>query len=308
MPIARKHLIRPETIDRIFKILTLAGVLPAMLLILGFFVQLSCNAWPAFHEFGLGFIFSTEWDPVMNSYGALPAITGTLITTLIALVIAVPLSFVTALFLVEARGWIGELLSYGVDLLAAIPSIIYGLWGLFFLVPFMQIHVQPHLEWIPFMGRNYNGFGFATAGFILAVMILPFICAIMRDVFRMTPPMLKEAAYGCGTTRWETTVDVTMRYGARGLLGGVFLGLGRAAGETMAVLFVIGNTPEIPKALFDSGTTISATLASNFAEANGVFRNVLFALGLILLLMSLGIQILAQWWLNYSTRKVEGAK
>ncbi len=308
MPVIRKHLIRPETIDRIFKVLTLAGVLPAMLLILGFFAQLGWNALPAFREFGVGFIFSTDWDPVMNSYGALPAIVGTLVTTFTALLIAVPLSFVTALFLVETRGWLGQVLSYGVDLLAAIPSIIYGLWGLFFLVPFMQLHVQPYLTWIPFFGKNYNGFGFATAGFILAVMILPFICAIMRDVFKMTPAILKEAAYGCGTTRWETTIDVTMRYGARGLLGGIFLGLGRAAGETMAVLFVIGNSPGIPKALFDSGTTISATLASNFAEADGMFRHVLFALGLILLLLSLGIQVLAQWWVNYSTRKVQGSK
>ncbi len=308
MPVARKHPVHPKTVDRFFKYLTIACVLPAMLLILGFFVQLAWNAAPAFREFGLGFIFSTQWDPAANVYGALPAIAGTVITTVTALVIAIPLSFVTALFLVEARGWVGRLLGQAVDLLAAIPSIIYGLWGLFFLVPFMQLYVQPKLAWIPFMGKDYNGFGFATAGFILAVMILPFICAIMRDVFKMVPPVLREAAYGCGTTRWETTVDITMRYGARGLLGGIFLGLGRAAGETMAVLFVIGNIPEIPGTLFSSGTTIAATLANNFAEANGTFRHVLFALGLILLLMSLGIQVLAQWWLNYSTRKLQGAK
>ncbi|MDD2404447.1 MAG: phosphate ABC transporter permease subunit PstC [Victivallaceae bacterium] len=302
----RKHPISPETIDRVFKYTAIAGAIPVLLLMVGFLIQLCWNAWPAFREFGFNFLISVKWDPVAGEYGALPAITGTITTTAIALAIAIPLSFTTALFLVDAPGWLGTPLSHAIDLLAAIPSIIYGMWGLFVLIPFMQLYIQPRLAWIPFMGEDYNGFGFATSGLILALMIMPFICAIMRDVFRMVPSVLREAVHGIGATRWETAFDVTMRYGKRGLLGGIFVGLGRAVGETMAVLFVIGNIHELPRTLFGSGTTIASTLAANFAEAEGMFRSVLFALGLVLLLMSFGVQIVAQWWLIYAVKKSGG--
>lgn len=299
--------------DNIFKTICLICAGLVGLLMIGFFVQLALSSVGAWKEFGLGFLWSSEWDPVNEKFGAFPSIVGTLLTTTIALVIALPLSFVSAFYLVDLPGAIGKILSQALDLLATIPSIIYGMWGLFILAPVMQTHIQPflvdtlRLGKIPiigrFLGEDYNGFGFFTAGLILALMILPYICAIMRDIFAMTPPMLRESAYGVGCTKWETAKDIVVRYGIRGLLGGVFIGLGRALGETMAVLFVIGNMTQMPSALFDSGTTIAATLANNFPEAAGIQQSVLFALGLILLIMSFGIQVFAQWYLNSTSAK-----
>ena len=202
-----------------------------------------------------------------DRYGALPAIVGTLLTTAIALLISIPPAFVTALFLVDAPPAVGAVLSQALDLLAAIPSVIYGMWGLFVLVPLMQDHVQPFLSEtlglgrIPFFGEYGNGFGFLTASLILGLMILPYMSAVMRNVFKMTPGMLRESAYGVGCTRWETARDIVMRYGVRGLLGGIFIGLGRALGETMAVLFVIGNVSMLPDSLYAGGTTIAGVRA-----------------------------------------------
>ncbi len=299
----------PTGIDRHFRRLCFAAAALTVVLLGAFLVQLGVGAYPALREFGIGSLTGTEWDPVANRYGALPAITGTLLTTVLALALALPPAFVTALALVDAPRAVGEVLSQALDLLAAIPSVIYGMWGLFVLVPLMQEVVQPFLSEtlrlgrIPFFGTDGNGFGFLTASLILALMILPYISAVMRNVFRMTPPMLRESAYGIGCTRWETARDIVMRYGIRGLLGGVFIGLGRALGETMAVLFVIGNLVELPENLYAGGTTIAATLANNFAEADGILRSVLFALGLILLLLSLGVQIFAQYYLALTGAK-----
>jgi phosphate transport system permease protein len=307
----KKHFFDPDVSDRIFRWTTTFCAVLAILLIAGFVVQLFWHSIPAFKAFGLKFVFSSEWDPVRGIYGALPAIAGTLLTTLIAIFIAVPLSFIVAMFLVEtAPPSISQPIGHAIDLLAAIPSIIYGLWGLFIFVPFMQEYIQPflmdtlRLRAVPFFGGEYNGFGFLTAGIILALMIFPFICAIMRDVFRMTPAVLKEAAFGAGATRWEVTLDITMRYGAQGMFGAIFLGLGRAVGETMAVLFVIGNVPKLPSSLSQAGTTIAATLANNFAEADGILKSALFELGLILLLMALAVQIISQYWLSRIRRQM----
>lgn len=308
---SKKQLISPDAADQLFKITTAVCALLAVAVMAGFFIQLSWSSIPAIRTFGLNFLISSEWDPVKNLYGAMPAIAGTLVTTAIAVIIAVPLSFIVAMFLVEtAPPALSHTLSHAIDLLAAIPSIIYGMWGLFIFVPFMQTYVQPflantlHLSATPLFAGEYNGFGFLTSGIILAVMILPFICAVMRDVFRMVPPVLKESAFGAGATSWEVTLDITMRYGSRGLLGAIFLGLGRAVGETMAVLFVIGNVQKMPTSLYQAGTTISATLANNFAEAQGVFRSALFELGLILLAISFLIQVLAQFWLDRVSRQM----
>lgn len=309
MNISRKTWIRGEDGDRLFRYAVLGGALIIPLLMAGFFVQLGTSSIPAWREFGFGLITGTEWDPVANRYGALPAIVGTLLTTAIAVAVAVPFGFVTALYLVNAPPWIGRPLSQALDLLAAIPSVIYGIWGLFVLVPVMQSRVMPFLadtlmlKKVPFFGDLFNGFGILTSAVILSLMILPYISAIMRDVFAMTPTMLRESAYGIGCTRWEVAFDIVMRYGARGILGGIFVGLGRALGETMAVLFVIGNIPAIPHSLFDSGTTISATLANNFAEADGLMRSVLFALGLLLLAMSFAVQLFAQYYLSATGAK-----
>lgn len=303
--------------DKLFRITCLICASLAGLLMLGIFIQLGMHSADAWSRFGLSFLWTEDWDPAADMYGAWPNIAGTLLTTAIALVIAIPLSFVAALFVTEAPGWLAKPLSHCVDLLAAIPSVIYGMWGLFVLVPLLQEHVQPFLAddlkltelpggtWL--LGEGYSGFGFFTAGIILSLMILPYMSAIMRDVFRMTPPMLRESAYGLGCTRWETTRDVIMRYGIRGLLGGIFIGMGRALGETMAVLFVIGNMMDLPAGLFSSGTTIAATLACNFAEADGLQLSALFALGLILLLMSFSIQVAAQYYLHL-TRAARGER
>jgi len=301
--IPRKSIIDPACSDRLFRIAAAGSAFLVLVLLAGLLVQLGIGSAPAWREFGFGFLIGTGWDPVANVYGALPAIVGTLLTTAIALILAIPPAFVTALWLVDAPPGIGEILSQALDLLAAIPSVIYGMWGLFVLVPVMQDYVQPFLSEtlklgkIPIFGEYGNGFGYLTASLILALMILPYMSAVMRNVFRMTPSILRESAFGVGCTRWETAKDIVMRYGIRGLLGGVFIGLGRALGETMAVLFVIGNVVELPENLYASGTTIAATLANNFAEANGIMRSVLFALGLILLLLSLGVQVLAQYYL-----------
>ena len=301
--------------DSIFKTLCLSCACIIGVLMLGFFVQLFVNSSEAWSRFGFGFLWSDEWDPVAERFGALPSIAGTLLTTVIALAVALPLAFVSALYLTDAPPAVGRVLSQAIDLLAAIPSVIYGMWGLFVLAPLMQEYVQPFLAEtlrladVPVFGGllvsdgGFNGFGFFTAGLILALMILPYICAIMRDVFRMTPAVLRESAYGIGCTKWECAKDIVMKFGIRGLLGGVFIGLGRALGETMAVLFVIGNLTDVPAALFDSGTTIAATLANNFAEADGLQRSALFALGLVLLSMSFGIQVFAQYYLHLTSSR-----
>lgn len=307
------HLHCTQMKDQLFKRVCLACAGCAGLLMLGFCIQLTLSSWGAWREFGFGFLFSCEWDPAENRFGALPSIVGTLSTTTVALMLALPLAFSAALYVVQAPSPAGGVLGQAIDLLAAIPSVIYGMWGLFVFAPLMQERIQPFLTEtmglgkIPFVGEYYNGFGILTSGIILALMILPYMCAVFRDVFRMTPPMLREAAYGVGCTRWEVVRDVMLRYGLRGILGGVFIGLGRALGETMAVLFVIGNLMDMPTALNDCATTISATLANNFAEAEGLQRAALFALGLILLVMSFGIQILAQYYL-YATRRSRGEK
>lgn len=296
-----------------FKGVCLICGVSVVVLTCGFFVQLLWASREAWSRFGLEFIVSSDWNPATAEFGALPSIVGTLVTTTIALAIALPLAFAASLFIVDAPRKVGLVLGHAVDLLAAIPSVIYGLWGLFLLAPLMQRHVQPllvevlRLDRLPGVNSTYNGFGLFTAGVILAVMILPYICAVFRDVLQMTPAVLKEAAYGIGCTRLEAHRDIILRYGIRGMMGGIFIGLGRALGETMAVLFVIGNVMGMPDGVFDSATTISSTLANNFAEADGLQRSVLFALGVILLLMCLSLQIASQWFLH-ATKAKRGEK
>ncbi|MFZ2657313.1 MAG: phosphate ABC transporter permease subunit PstC [Victivallales bacterium] len=291
--------------DRIFKALTLVSALIIIVLMAGLFLQLAIHSIPTIRKFGFGFFCSKEWNPVTEQFGALSSIYGTLVTTLIAVAIAVPLSFVIALFLVEiAHPVLQRIVSQALDLLAAIPSIIFGMWGLFVFAPFMQDHVQPflgkHLAFLPLFKGPPMGIGMLTAGLILALMILPFISAVMRDVFTMVPPVVKESAYGIGSTTTEVTFNVTMRYGMQGVLGAVFLGLGRAIGETMAVTFVIGNGYTVSASLFDPANTIASTLASQFSEAvsQPVFRSTLMELGLVLFLVTFLIQVVAQMWLN----------
>jgi phosphate transport system permease protein len=267
------------------------------------FFELVRNSMPSITRFGIGFITSQQWNPVSEEFGAASSIFGTLVSTGIALVIAIPLSLVTALFLVElAPPTLSRVAGGAVELLAAIPSIIYGMWGLFVFAPFMADHVQPYLmdayPDFPLFAGAPMGIGMLTAGIILALMVLPFITSVTRDVFRLVPPVLKESAYGLGSTTWEVTHKVTVRYGIRGVVGACFLGLGRAIGETMAVTFVIGNEHRISASLFDAGNSIASTLANEFSEASEpMYLSSLVELGLVLLVITVVIQSAAHLWL-----------
>jgi len=290
--------------DALFRALALTCAALICLLMVGFFVELTRSSMPSIRKFGFGFLTTATWNPVTGVFGGLSSIYGTLMTTAIALVIAVPLSLATALFLVKlAPPRLARWVRQGVELLAAIPSIIFGMWGLFVFAPYMADHVQPFLQsalgFLPFFEGPTMGIGVFTAGVILALMVIPFITAVMRDVLTMTPPVLEEAAYGMGATTWEVVRKVTVPYGIRGLAGGVFLGLGRAIGETMAVTFVIGNNHQLSASLFASGNSIASTLANEFSEATDpVYAASLIELGLILLVMTFLIQVAAHLWLN----------
>lgn len=268
------------------------------------FAELLRHSHLSIARFGWGFLWSNVWNPVTETFGAASSIFGTVVSTLIALVIAVPLSLVIALFLVEvAHPRLARPVGYAIELLAAIPSIIYGMWGLFVLAPIMADHVQPALQKVfgdlPLVQGPPMGIGMLTAGLVLALMVLPFITAVVRDIFALVPPVIKEAGYGMGATTLEVTRKVTVRYGLRGIVGGVFLGLGRAIGETMAVTFVIGNDHGIAASLFASGNTIASTLANEFSEASEpVYLSALVELGLILFAVTFLIQIAAQLWLK----------
>ncbi len=278
----------------------------------GIAVLLFISSIPSIKQFGWEFLFNQVWNPVTREFGAAASIYGTLISTIIAMLIAGPLALVISIFLVElSHPIISRIVGGAVELLAAIPSIIYGMWGLFVLVPIMQSRVEPFLGnflgFLPLFKGPPMGIGMLTAGIILALMVLPFITAIARDVLRMVPPMLKEAGYGMGATMWEVTRNVSLPYGIRGIVGAMFLGLGRAVGETMAVTFVIGNSHRIRSSLFESSNTIASAIANEFPEAmqDPLFRSVLIELGLILFLITLIFQIIAHIWL-LRLKKKEG--
>ncbi len=287
-----------------FKLLAASAAALVLVIIAGVFLSILIKSWPAIQKFGVSFFWSAEWNPVTGSFGAASSILGTLVSTFIAIVIAVPLSLAIAIFLVElAPPRIARPVSYAIELLAAIPSIIYGMWGLFVFAPFMSEKVQPLLQgvfgdWFLFAGPPM-GIGVLTAGVILAFMVLPFTSAMMRDVFAMVPPVVKESAFGLGATSFEVIRQVTVRYGIKGLLGALFLGLGRAIGETMAVTFVIGNDHRLSGSLFAAGNTIASTLANEFTEASEpLYLSSLVYLGLVLLLLTLLIQVAASFWLK----------
>ena len=248
---------------------------------------------PAIREYGLSFLWRSDWDPVQNKYGGLVMIYGTLVTSLIALVIAVPVSFGIALFLTElSPSWLKRPLGTAIELLAAVPSIVYGMWGLLIFSPILSTYVQQPLQaafgGVPYLGALVSGppvgIGLLSAGIILAIMIIPFIASVMRDVFEVTPPLLKESAYGLGSTTWEVMFKVVLPYTKTGVVGGVMLGLGRALGETMAVTFVIGNQNQLNSAsLFEAANSITSALANEFAEAgDGLHKASLIYLGLVL--------------------------
>jgi phosphate transport system permease protein len=293
--------------DGTFRHLTRAAAIGVLLLLGGVIISLVYGSLPAFRAFGFSFLYSSSWNPVTEVFGSLPAVYGTLVTSLIAMLIAIPLGLLIAFFITElCPGWLRTPVGIAIELLAGIPSIIYGIWGLFIFAPFLQKYIQPFLintlGNVPlisplFSGAPY-GIGLLTAGLILAIMVLPFVTSISRDVFDAVPSVLKESAYGIGCTTWEVQRHVVLPYSRVGVVGGVMLALGRALGETMAVTFVIGNAHRISTSLLAPGTTISATIANEFTEAVGdVYTSALIALGLILFVITFIVLALARYML-----------
>lgn len=304
--------------DPLFAFATRAAAFLVLSLLVGIIISLIIGAWPSIKEFGLGFLASTDWDPVQDRYGGLVMIYGTLATSLIALIIAVPVSFGIALFLTElSPGWLKRPLGIAIELLAAVPSIVYGMWGLLVFGPILAQYVQQPLQkafhGVPVLSSLVSGppvgLGLLSAGIILAIMIIPFIASVMRDVFEVTPPMLKESAYGLGSTTWEVVYKVVLPYTKTGVIGGIMLGLGRALGETMAVTFVIGNQNQLSSlSLFEPANSITSALANEFAEASeGLHQASLIYLGLILFFITFVVLACSKLLLA-RLQKSEGAR
>jgi len=293
--------------DFIFHRVTQGFSLLVLIALLGIIISLFINAWPTFQKFGLQFIWRVEWDVINQEFGAAIAIVGTVASAAIAMVLAVPLAFGVAVFLTETcPAWLRRPLGTSIELLAAVPSIIYGMFGLFVFAPlfadFIQVPVKAVLGGMPLIGFLFggatNGMGILAAGIVLAFMVLPFVAAVMRDVFEITPAILRESAYGLGCTTWEVVRKVVLPYTQKGVIGGVMLGLGRALGETMAVTFVIGNANRMPSSLFSPGTSIASVLANEFGEAEGFHFSTLFALGFLLFAITFVVLAAAKAMIN----------
>jgi phosphate transport system permease protein len=300
-----------EVGDRIYS-WTIAGfafLVPALLLII--FVALGIAAWPALREFGFSFLTSSEWDPVAGHFGAAAAIYGTIVTSIIALLVATPLAVGVAVFLSEfSPGWLRQPVAFAVDLLAAVPSVIYGLWGIFVLVPILRDHVMPfladtlHLGFLPIFSGPAYGISMLAAGLILAIMCLPYISAVTREVLIAVPRSQREAALALGATRWEVIRDAVIPYARSGIIGGIMLGLGRALGETMAVTMLIGNAHQISASLFAPGYTMASLIANEFSEATSELHlAALTAVGFVLLLITFLVNALARWLVWQTARE-----
>jgi len=320
MSVPAQALARTRALDRlrlgdtVFRHLTRTAAIGVLLLLSGVIISLIDGSIPAFRTFGFGFLTSERWNPVTDNFGALPAIYGTIVTSFIAMLIAVPIGLMIAFFLTElCPPWLRRPIGIAIELLAGIPSIIYGIWGLFIFAPFLQATLEPFLintlGNVPgiaplFAGPPY-GIGMLTSGLILAIMVLPFVTSITRDVFEAVPGVLKEAAYGLGCTTWEVVRNVTLPYARVGVIGGVMLALGRALGETMAVTFVIGNAHRISASILAPGTTISATIANEFTEAVGdLYTSSLIALGLLLFVITFIVLAIARYMLMRIERRI----
>ncbi len=304
--------------DRLFAGLARAAGLLVLLLLGAIIVLLLIGGLPAFRAFGLGFLVSTDWDPVRDRYGALVPIFGTVVTAALAMLLAVPLAFGVAFFLTEiAPSWLRGPVGTAIELLAAVPSIIYGMWGFFVIVPIMSQIVEPWvgdtLGNLPVVGDFFSGppfgYGIVTASLILAIMVIPFIAATMRDVFLTVPPVFKESAYGLGCTRWEVMRSIVLPYTRSSVVGGIMLGLGRALGETMAVTFVIGNTNRIATTLFGPGNTIASLVALEFPESHAGSLKLasLLALGFILFVISFIVLAISRMLLRPRAKGVSPA-
>lgn len=299
--------------DAVFHRLTQMAALLVLLTLVAILISLLIGAWPSIRAFGLGFLFETAWNPPRETFGALPAIYGTILTSAIAMLFAVPVGLFIAFFLTEiCPPCLRKLIGTAVELLAGVPSIIYGIWGLFVFAPLLKNTIQPliinSLGQLPIIGSFFGGpafgIGIFTAGLILAIMVLPFIASVSRDVFTTVPAVLKEAGYGLGCTKWEVFRKIVLPYSNVGIVGGCMLALGRALGETMAVTFVIGNSHKIANSLLAPGTTISATIANEFTEADGDLYNAsLIELGLLLFAISFFVLVVARYLLARTEQK-----
>src|SRR5690554_6542509 len=304
--------LRDARADRLFRLVLGATVVLVMLALAAAALSMLWGGRDALVSQGWRFFFTADWNPVANRYGALAPIYGTVVTAVIAMIVAVPVSFGIAFFLTEvAPRWIRGPISTAVELLAAIPSIIYGMWGLFVLVPVMTEYVTPwlneYLGAVPGLGILFRGpplgIGLLTAGLVLAIMVIPFITSVMREVFLTVPTRLKESAYALGSTRWEVSWDIVLPYTRSAVIGGIFLGLGRALGETMAVAFVVGNSVRLTPSLLEPGTTIAALIANDFGEATDTYRSALLLLGFVLFIVTFVVLALARLMLARLARR-----
>ncbi len=299
--------------DMVFHQVTLVFAFVVLAALIGILVSLTIEAMPVIKQFGPAFLWTNIWSVPEENFGALSAIYGTVVTSVIALIIAVPVSFGIALFLTETCPvWLRRPLGTAIELLAGVPSIIYGIWGLFVFAPLFADHVQPHLQALvgdtPIISDWFAGppigIGILTAGIVLSLMVIPFVASVMRDVFETVPPQLKESAYGVGCTTWEVVTNIVLPYTRVGVNGGIMLGLGRALGETMAVTFVIGNANRIVGSLFAPGTSIASTLANEFGEADpGLHISALFALGLVLFIITFVVLAISRWLIRRGVAK-----
>jgi len=299
---------RFDATDTAFRWVAFSAATVLLLTLGGLIVSLTIGGWPALSKFGLAFFTTTKWNPVTEQYGAAGPIVGTLVSSALSLIFALPVAIGIAVFLTQfCPRWLAQPLSTAVELLAGIPSIVYGMWGLFVLAPFFAAHIQvplmvmaPPGSWLQKLTAGVpNGANILTASLILAIMILPYMAAVFRELFRSIPPQVREAAFGVGATPLEVTTKVIIPYVRQGMIGVIMLGLGRALGETMAVTFIIGNTHKFPRSLFDSSSTLASTIANEFAEATSdLHTSALIALGLVLFLITFSVLAVARWLLS----------
>ena len=309
-PASRDH--KDARNDRLFRYALVATVVFVLLALAGAALSMLWGGRQVLEASGLDFFFSADWNPVENKYGALVPSYGTIVTAMIAMLLAVPVSFGVAFFLTEvAPRWMRGPVGTAIELLAGIPSIIYGMWGLFVLVPVMTEYVTPwandNLGTLPVIGPLFQGppigIGMLTAGIVLAIMVVPFISSVLREVFLTVPTRLKESAYALGSTKWEVSWDIVLPYTRSAVIGGIFLGLGRALGETMAVAFVIGNSTRFTASLLEPGTTIAALIANDFGEATETYRSALLLLGFVLFIVTFIVLAIARLMLGHLSRK-----
>jgi len=304
---------RSQLGDRIYRALLFVAGISVLVIIIGLGIELAVGSRESISKFGFSFLTTDTWNPGALIFGALPFIEGTLYSSLWALVIAVPISLLAAIFLAElAPDWIGRPLSFLIELLAAIPSVVYGLWGLFVLQPWLVKYVEAPISHnrffskLPIFGDTPNGYDMFSASVILSIMVIPYITAVSRDIMRAIPRSVREGSYALGATQWETIKGVVLPYARAGFIGAIMLGFGRALGETMAVTMVIGNSPQFKASLFSSGYTMASVIANELAEASGLYRSALIEIGLVLFIVTMIVNMIARTLVYYTAQDMHG--